>query len=269
MKPAEKLKRITEHLDQLDSTLTTEEFVQAFSVVLDILEKEQKGSAEEWKSIRGDIESLKQALRSDNTVTVGKLETRIARALRELDNGMNFMRDKVRSLKNGKDGKSIKGDKGDKGDPGRDGTALSAEEIRDRLELLEGEERIDASAIKNLPENITKVIGSTGIHGPLWSLQDVDVTGLVAGQSIKWDGTRWIPYTPAGGTTTAVYGEAPTDTGDHLSFTLAHTPSTGTLRVYRGGAYQQSAVDYTLSGDTITLSVALQSGEVLLTDYEW
>ena len=97
---------------------------------------------------------------------------------------------------------------------------------------------------------------------------DVDVSGITTGQSIKWDGVRWIPFTPSGANT-SVFGEAPTDSGDQTNFTLANTPVAGTLRLYRGGAYQQATVDYTLSGGTITLTAVLQSGEVLLADYEY
>lgn len=59
--------------------------------------------------------------------------------------------------------------------------------------------------------------------------------------------------------------------GSGTVFTLANTPITGTLRVYRGGARQQEGVgnDFTLSGDTITLSEALNVSEKLICDYEY
>lgn len=144
----------------------------------------------------------------------------------------------------------------------------TAAQIRDELETLEGEDRLDASAIKNLPEAVNHIRESTVPNQALWSLMDVDVSGITTGQSIKWDGVRWIPFTPSGANT-SVFGEAPTDSGDQTNFTLANTPVAGTLRLYRGGAYQQATVDYTLSGGTITLTAVLQSGEVLLADYEY
>ena len=102
----------------------------------------------------------------------------------------------------------------------------------------------------------------------LRELLDVDVSGVSTGQSIQWDGSRWIPYTP-GATTTSVFEEVPTDSGDHINFTLAHTPTSDGIRLYRGGARQQAGVgkDYTLSGTTITLSVALATGEIIVVDY--
>lgn len=70
---------------------------------------------------------------------------------------------------------------------------------------------------------------------------------------------------------TAVYEEIPSDSGNHINFTLAHTPIAGTFRLYRGGNRQQSGVskDYTISGSTLTLTNALTTGELLICDYEY
>lgn len=121
--------------------------------------------------------------------------------------------------------------------------------------------------LKDLP-NIDFYRGGPGY---LREISDVSVTGIVAGQSIQWDGTRWIPYTPSGSSTHSVFGEVPTDSGDHTTFTLAHVPTSGTVRVYRGGAYQQAGAgnDYTISSNTVTLSITLATGEVLLVDYNY
>ena len=144
------------------------------------------------------------------------------------------------------------------------------EPVRDALELLQGDERLDASAIKNLPE-ATKQIIQQGIgHGPIWSMSDVSIAGITAGQHLEWDGVKWIAVTPAGGGGTPVWGEDLTPQGAGTSFTLANTPIAGTVRIYRGGAYQQagSGNDYTISGATITLASSLQApDEKLLADY--
>lgn len=148
------------------------------------------------------------------------------------------------------------------------------EDIRNKLELLQDDERLDASAIRNLPEAIKKhTAGSTtphviGGHGPLWGLQDVDVTGVVVGQSIKWDGIRWIPYTPAGGSgATAVYNEVAS--GSATTFTLAHTPtSSAVLRVYANGQRLTPTTDYSLSSATIT-TVNSWSANAITADYEY
>jgi len=66
-----------------------------------------------------------------------------------------------------------------------------------------------------------------------------------------------------------VYGEVPSGSG--TGFTLAHTPVAGSVRLYRGGAYQQAGAgkDYVISGANITLAITLAAGEVLLADYSY
>ncbi len=172
---------------------------------------------------------------------------------------------------NGKDGKN--------GRDGNDGSPDMAEDVRNKLELLSGEDRLKIEAILGLREALdaleraTSTFGGGGANNfvggtALSNLVDVDLAGILAGQSIKWDGVRFIPYTPAGGGNTSVYEEAPTDSGDQTNFTLAHTPVASTLRLYRGGARLQYGIDYTLAAATITLVNILISGEILLADYE-
>lgn len=49
--------------------------------------------------------------------------------------------------------------------PGKDGSPDSPEQVRDKLETLQGEERLDASAIKNLPELIKASESPRAIFG--------------------------------------------------------------------------------------------------------
>lgn len=149
---------------------------------------------------------------------------------------------------------------------------MEATEARDLLETLTGEERLDASAVKNLPKLVEKI--QTGLPaGPqaLWALTDVDVAGIVAGQHLEWDGIKWIAVTPAGSTGTPVWGEDLTSQGPGTAYTLANTPVSGTVRLFRGGAYQQAGAggDYTISGATITFGTITQTSEVILADYSY
>jgi hypothetical protein len=108
-------------------------------------------------------------------------------------------------------------------------------------------------------------------------MADAKITELTLGTPAATD---VLPYVDlSGGTTkkatvsslrlTAVAEEVPVDSGDQTNFTIAHAPSSGTFRLYRGGARIQNTVDYTLSGTTITLAYALASGEVLICDYAY
>ncbi len=95
-------------------------------------------------TIKGDLKASKseieQATKAQNERAFKRLQTLIS------------------AIKMPKDGKD--GENGKDGSPGRDGlNALpaNADEIRDKLETLTGNERLDASAIKGLPDYIKTI----------------------------------------------------------------------------------------------------------------
>ena len=102
------------------------------------------------------------------------------------------------------------------------------------------------TGIAILNENIQIASAATSID-----FVGAGVTGTALGQAV----TETIP----GGAGTLVAQETPSGTinGVNKIFTLAHTPTTGTLDLYLNGAYQApGGVDYTLSTATITFVVA-------------
>lgn len=76
---------------------------------------------------------------------------------------------------------------------------LEADEIKDKLESLKGDDRLDASAIKNLP----KTEGGVGSQARnLWQLHDVVLTDVADGEIIAYDADTqtWVNTTGGGGT---------------------------------------------------------------------
>jgi hypothetical protein len=57
--------------------------------------------------------------------------------------------------------------------------------------------------------------------------------------------------------------------GSNTTFTLANTPTSGTVKLYLNGVRQKSGAgnDYTISTNTITMTTAPVSGDVLIADY--
>jgi hypothetical protein len=57
--------------------------------------------------------------------------------------------------------------------------------------------------------------------------------------------------------------------GSNVTFTLANTPTAGTVKLYLNGVRQKSGAgnDYTITTATITMTTAPVSGDVLLVDY--
>lgn len=77
-----------------------------------------------------------------------------------------------------------------------------------------------------------------------------------------------------GGLTSAnfIFNEAPSGTinGTNVTFTLANTPTAGTVTLYKNGLILKLTTDYSISGSTITFVIApLNSGftDVIITDY--
>jgi len=76
--------------------------------------------------------------------------------------------------KNGKDGVDGKnGVNGTNGKDGKDGSPDMAEDIRNKLELLEGDDRLDKSAIKGLEELTSKVVFAGGGSSKQFTIHDL------------------------------------------------------------------------------------------------
>lgn len=126
------------------------------------------------------------------------------------------------------------------------------EQTRDQLESLPEGEKLSIQAIQDLVKELEelkemiRVASSKRSGGGLSS---------IALQSKFID-----DETPSG-----------TIDGSNQTFTLANTPIPSSLKVYRGGARQRVTEDYTLSGRTITFTLAPQVidsvEEIILVDY--
>lgn len=152
---------------------------------------------------------------------------------------------------------------------GINGSPDSPEEIIKKLRSLKSGSRINYDELDNLPDIVSIIRKHVSSKSYATSeLTDVSMQNIAVGQVLQWDGKRFIPVTVSAGLNfTQVFGETPSGAG--TAFSLAHTPLAGTVRLYRGGAYQQSGTDYTIIGANITLSLALAVGEVLLADYNY
>lgn len=120
---------------------------------VDSLNSETKTQLEQTVSyLSKEHQSVLKALQGDLT----KTRSEVAKATKE-QNERAFKRlqdliAKIRMPLDGKDGQP--GIDGLPGEPGKDGSPDSAEQVRDKLETLKDEDRLDASAIKNLPKFI-------------------------------------------------------------------------------------------------------------------
>ena len=229
-----------------------------------------------------DIEKAKREMAGLIEDYLSKVETATNQKMREVD-------EKVKELKNGIDGKDADEqaiadrvlrevqspiiEKIEKNLP------KLGEPIRDALELLAGDQRLDKSAIRGLDELLEKHNGQNipYVGGIRYLSQLVDIligSDLADGHAIVWDATnkRW-KNGEVSGTSTINFADSETPTGDvdgaNTDFVLAHTPETGSLKVYLNGMRMSITEDYTLATATITFLTAPDSGSIITCDYRY
>lgn len=153
------------------------------------------------------------------------------------------------------------------GQKGADGSPDTSEQVIDKIKNKFSYE--DLKDWDHLQKFISSKKGVASKSYAVSEMTDVSMQGIIAGQLLQWNGRVFIPYTPSSSGVSQMFGET-IGTSGSAAFTLANTPIVGTVRVYRGGGYQQGGgADYTITGASGTLSSVLQGGEILLADYNY
>lgn len=142
----------------------------------------------------------------------------------------------------------------------------SPQEVRDLIELLMDDERLDASAIKNLEIAFKAYLTLNPPNGPmlhpvaLGNLPDVSVVGATIGQALLWNGTYWYAGTVSGGGGFTELVATGTVDGINAVFTFTQVPS---YIVSDGAWYKKldnnSNVQWSSSGMTITMTIPPQT----------
>lgn len=103
-------------------------------------------------------------------------------------------------------------------------------------------------------------------------IADLSATGTPSSATFLRGDNTW--GTPVGTLTASnfIFNEVPSGTinGSNVTFTLANTPTSGTVQIYKNGLRQTLTADYTISGSTITFSTAPSNtgfSDVLIADY--
>ena len=264
-------------------TLTKEEFLKSFQNVVNLVLKIEKSLVEKHDKNIADMKELFEMLKSqtgkavseDTSTAIKQLTGKIEKSLREQESGMKFIYDKVKKIKEGKDGKDADIDKIIKEVLAKISIPkiekMTAEQLRDSLEELSGDERIDWKSIRGLEEALkdTRVGTGMAIFGGNRPLQ------IQEAGTVKDKATRFLNFTGAsisrsanGVTTIAISGggvETPSGTMNsaNKTFTVLHTP----LWINWQGQMLYSGSGYSLAGLTLTLDEAPDSGDALLSHF--
>ena len=253
----EKLNKLTELLKLVDEGLSRKEFTENFGRILEFLKKLKAKNLTEIENLNKNISNLSDKLKTDNTANLSGLKDQftklINQALKEQEDSLNFIRDKVRGLRNGKDGVSP--------DPKKIALLASElasnelkpliptpdtpEQVANKLEELTGDARLKIEAVKDLKEKLealeARPLGGGGggfsyIHMMRHFINDETPTGTVNGTNT-----------------------------DFVLQNSINPPSS--LKVFVNGMRMRITEDYTLSGRTITFLTAPPTGSIILVDY--
>lgn len=142
-------------------------------------------------------------------------------------------------------------------------------EIND-LPTEDDELKIDAKHIKNLPKEVQK--HSFAVQRNLaWYDEStllienptkIKFAGAGVQATVDSEGAVLVTITGSAGSESN--GETLTDSGNHISFTFAHTPSSGGVRnvwIKETGQLLTPTTDYTISGSTLTATRAQVDGD--------
>lgn len=165
-----KLRKLLAIMDE--ETLTRAEFLSAFEQVLKIVLDMKNQMGMSVSKLEQTYSALLERTKNDHSTTLNDLKSQVDSVFvgKQLDKMMKEHSERMASIRDGVNGKN--GNHGKDGKPGKngkDGTLLSAGQVRDKLETLKGDDRLDISAVKGLDEKLEEVKKSAGtrvIAGP-------------------------------------------------------------------------------------------------------
>lgn len=267
----DKLKKILEVSSR--DTISAKEVEKFLVLVLTTIKKERElfndVSDKQKEKIEKSIEHIKEVKNELSKVIDNSLEDTKLSFSKELQ----AVKDLIKNIeltpgKKGDKGDSIKGDDGYtpiKGVDYNDGSPDTGEQIVEKINDLPTDDddlKIDASHIKNLPQNKTYHGGSSGIKE------------IIAGSNITVDNTNIgypvVSATGGGGSSVTYFAETPSGTinSSNVTFTLDNIPtSNACVVVILNGLTQYNGIDYTVSGSTITFVSAPATGSSIFAYY--
>lgn len=245
MTPEDKLKKLQDMLKLIDENITRDEFVKAFEEVLKLVkEAEFKLGSKLDSAFSVAVQKLSNefaAHKSDSAHTLASLRKDIQnfsdQLFKEQKNSLNFLNDKVRSLKNGKDGKD-----GKNGRDGRDG--------KDGKDGAPGKDGKDGKGGGG-SRGITLYVNGAK---KLLTAQTINITG--SGVTYNYANGRNDITITGGAGAFSILAATGAINNSNTAFTFASAP---TVVVVNGAMYRDGS-GCTISGTSVTLDNPVGSG---------
>lgn len=252
MTQEEKFKRLLDIFDP--DTLTKAEFVKSFENVVKQIKKVEAKYEQSIVKLEDKFQVMTDDSKTEYDGKLSDLLSTFKAEMKKLDelklDLIAKVSDKLTEVKDGKDadeetivGKVLSQIKL----PEQKEIILDdAFEIRNKLETLNGDERLSANAISGLQELLDEIKNQKVVGGKGGGFS-----------KIAMDSHFVDDETPSG-----------TKDGANTDFKIAATPiPAASLKVYINGQRMRITEDYTLSGRTISFLVAPAATDILLVDY--
>jgi len=248
-----KIAKLEQLLKLANEGLTREEFIEFLGNIVKLVKRVEirlddaiSGMSETHIKLKDKIKSDSELSLTDLRALMGKEMSRINKSIDDKIKEADTKLGEVKNGENGKDADEVKIVKNVLAQiviPEYKETILDdAFEIRNKLETLNDDDRLEIVAIKDLREELDEIkqIKSQSLGGGGLSKISMDIHIL-------------DPYTPTG-----------TVNGTNKDFVLQRLPNPSTsLKVYKDGQKMQLTTDYTLSDKTITFVTAPLTDSVI------
>ena len=272
-----KLKQIKEYAELVKSSLTHDEFLEAFKKVLDFVKQSEKtlndkidgktqSALDSLAEIKKNCLEIIEKLRADNEANLPNIKKWVLQRISDI-----FIKNRINEKIADLDAKVAELDNYEP--PDASTIALEAskmaqdgllplipiiDKLEEKLPQMGG---LMADALEALPDkDKLKIDAVSGLRELLEEIRKIKNTGLGGIGGFNYaslDLHIKDPYVPTG-----------TINGVNKDFTLSSTPSPAvSLKVYRGGALQSLTEDYTVSGITLTFIVAPVVGEIIKVEH--
>lgn len=254
----EKLNKLQALLKMLDESITRKEFTEFFQNVINQILRVEKTISDKQNQAVADLKVLFNDLKGNTTqyteseikTAINTLQARVEKSMKDEENLMNFIRDKVKRIREGKDGKDGKSIVGPAGKDADESKIIKA--ILDRIEIPDLKDLEEK--IKNLETKPNMQI--FGGNRPITvqgsgtvktkTARVINFTGATVSQST--DGVTTVAISAGGANVETPTGDV---NGTNTTYTVLNTPK---FIVIDGATYYEG-FGYSLAGLTITTGI--------------
>ena len=258
----EKLEKLKELLKLADSGLTREEFTNNFKIIIDLIKALKVSNQKELVSLDSKYATVVNAIKHNADSDSKYIRQEL------MDYCMGEMK---KMYKNHEEMKSYMEDKM---------YEIHALCQPDNEMIAKTASDLAITACLDKIPTIDDINENIGSQGDLIaeSLKDKLTIEMISGLKKELEDLRQTRQRLGGGGFSKIAmdqhfvdDETPANSGDNLNFTISQFPNpTSSLKVYRNGQRLKigASNDYTFSGRTITLGLALGGTEILTVDYK-